>query len=201
MTDTLRVAMAQLNFVVGDIPGNVERILQAAKTARDQHQADMLLCSELALTGYPPEDLLLRPSLERRVEKALQQLKEGVQGIALVVGYPRYQDGKLYNMAGVILDGELIFEYAKQCLPNYQVFDEKRYFVAGTESGTFNFKGCRIGLSICEDIWHSEPVAQLKAQQAALILNLNASPFHAGKTHVRQQVLAQRAQESGAVIV
>ena len=200
MTDTLRVAMAQLNFVVGDIPGNVERILQAAKTARDQHQADMLLCSELALTGYPPEDLLLRPSLERRVEKALQQLKEGVQGIALVVGYPRYHNGQLYNMAGVILDGELIFEYAKQCLPNYQVFDEKRYFVAGTESGTFNFKGCRIGLSICEDIWHSEPVAQLKAQQAALILNLNASPFHAGKTHVRQQVLAQRAQESGAVI-
>ena len=201
MTDTLRVAMAQLNFVVGDIPGNVERILQTAKTARDQHQADMLLCSELALTGYPPEDLLLRPSLELRVDKALQQLKDGVKGIALVIGYPRYHNGQLYNMAGVILDGELIFEYAKQCLPNYQVFDEKRYFVAGTQSGTFSFKGCRIGLSICEDIWHSEPVAQLKAQQAQLILNLNASPFHAGKTHVRQQVLAQRAQESGAVIL
>lgn len=201
MTDTLRVAMAQLNFVVGDIPGNVERILQAAKTARDQHQADILLCSELALTGYPPEDLLLRPSLERRVDKALQQLKDGVQGIALVIGYPRYHNGQLYNMAGVILDGELIFEYAKQCLPNYQVFDEKRYFVAGTQSGTFSFKRCRIGLSICEDIWHSEPVAQLKEQQAQLILNLNASPFHAGKTHVRQQVLAQRAQESGAVIL
>ena len=200
MTDTLRVAMAQLNFVVGDIPGNVERILQAAKTARDQHQADLLLCSELALTGYPPEDLLLRPSLERRVDKALAQLKEGVQGIALVVGYPRYVKGQLYNMAGVIFEGELIFEYAKQCLPNYQVFDEKRYFVAGTESGTFSFKGCRIGLSICEDIWHTEPVVQLKAHDAQLILNLNASPFHAGKTHVRQQVLAQRAQESGAVI-
>ena len=201
MTDTLRVAMAQLNFVVGDIPGNVERILDAAKKALDQHKADILLCSELALTGYPPEDLLLRPSLERRIDKALQQLKDGVQGIALVVGYPRYESGKLYNMAGVIHNGDVIFEYAKQCLPNYQVFDEKRYFVSGTQSGTFIFKGSCIGLSICEDIWHSEPVAQLTAHNAELILSLNASPFHAGKTHIRQQILAQRAQESGAVIL
>lgn len=201
MTDTLRVAMAQLNFVVGDIPGNVDRILHAASLARDQHHADIMLCSELALTGYPPEDLLLRPSLERRIERALQRLKTELQGIALVVGYPRYQQDQLYNMAGVIDQGEIIFEYAKQCLPNYQVFDEKRYFVAGTQSGTFTFKGCRIGLSICEDIWHSEPVAQLKAHQAQLILNLNASPFHAGKTHVRQQVVVQRAIESGAAII
>lgn len=201
MTNTLRVAMAQLNFMVGDIPGNLQRILAAAAEARDQHQADLLLCSELALTGYPPEDLLLRPSLETRVEKALQQLKDELRGITLVLGYPRYQAGRLYNMAGVIHEGELIFEYAKQCLPNFQVFDEKRYFVAGSQSGTFNLKGCRIGLSICEDIWHSGPVGQLKDQGVELILNLNASPFHAGKTGLRQQVLAQRAQECGAPII
>ncbi|KGK41478.1 NAD synthetase [Nitrincola sp. A-D6] len=201
MTDTLRVAMAQLNFLVGDIPGNTDKILAAAVTARDQHQADVLLCSELAITGYPPEDLLLRPSLEPRIEKALQRLCQELQGITLVVGYPRYNEGRLYNMAGVIHQGELIFEYAKQCLPNFQVFDEQRYFVAGHQSGTFSLKGCRIGLSICEDIWHSTPVEQLKAQGAELILNLNASPFHAGKTGLRLQVLAQRAQECGAPII
>ena len=195
MSTPIRVVMAQLNLLVGDIPGNTGRIIDTALKARDELNADLVLFPELALTGYPPEDLLLRPSLELRVEEALQRILNAVQGITLVLGYPRYRDGALYNMAGVIRDGELVHEYAKQCLPNFQVFDEKRYFAAGHEPGLFEHRGVRIGLSICEDIWHTGPVEQLKGAGADLVLSLNASPFHVGKPAQRRDVLKQRAQQ------
>lgn len=195
MSTPIRVAMAQLNLLVGDIPGNTGRIIDTALKARDELQADLVLFPELALTGYPPEDLLLRPSIEQRVQAALEQIFAAVSGITLVVGYPRYCDGVLYNMAGVIRDGELMHEYAKQCLPNFEVFDEKRYFTAGREPGLFEHQGVRIGLSICEDIWHTAPVEQLKAAGAQLVLSLNASPFHIGKPEQRRDVLRQRVQQ------
>jgi NAD+ synthase (glutamine-hydrolysing) len=201
MSTPIRVVMAQLNLLVGDIPGNTGRIIDTALKARDELNADLVLFPELALTGYPPEDLLLRPSLELRVEEALQRILAAVSGVTLVLGYPRYREGALYNMAGVIRDGELLHEYAKQCLPNFQVFDEKRYFAAGHEAGLFEHKGIRIGLSICEDIWHTGPVEQLKAAGAELVLSLNASPFHIGKPAQRRDVLNQRAQQLGCPLV
>jgi NAD+ synthase (glutamine-hydrolysing) len=193
--------MAQLNLLVGDIPGNTGRIIDTALKARDELNADLVLFPELALTGYPPEDLLLRPSLELRVQEALQRILAAVSGVTLVLGYPRYREGALYNMAGVIRDGELLHEYAKQCLPNFQVFDEKRYFAAGDEVGLFEHKGIKIGLSICEDIWHTGPVEQLRAEGAELVLSLNASPFHIGKPAQRRDVLHQRAQQLGCPLV
>ena len=201
MSTPIRVLMAQLNLLVGDIPGNTSRVIETALKARDQHQADLVLFPELALSGYPPEDLLLRPSLELRIEQALQRILAEVRGITLVLGYPRYRDGALYNMAGVIRDGELIAEYAKQCLPNYQVFDEQRYFVAGDSPCVFEHQGVRIGLSICEDIWHSKPIEQLAELDVDLLLSLNASPYHIGKATQRAEVVAQRAQQLGAPVV
>jgi len=201
MSTPIRVVMAQLNLLVGDIPGNTGRIIDTALKARDELNADLVLFPELALTGYPPEDLLLRPSLEPRVQEALQRILAAVSGVTLVLGYPRYREGALYNMAGVIRDGELLHEYAKQCLPNFQVFDEKRYFAAGDEVGLFEHKGIKIGLSICEDIWHTGPVEQLRAAGAELVLSLNASPFHIGKPAQRRDVLHQRAQQLGCPLV
>ncbi len=201
MSTPIRVVMAQLNLLVGDIPGNTGRIIDTALKARDELNADLVLFPELALTGYPPEDLLLRPSLELRVQEALQRILAAVSGVTLVLGYPRYREGALYNMAGVIRDGELLHEYAKQCLPNFQVFDEKRYFAAGDEAGLFEHKGIKIGLSICEDIWHTGPVEQLRAEGAELVLSLNASPFHIGKPAQRRDVLNQRAQQLGCPLV
>ncbi|MBV0933886.1 NAD+ synthase [Marinobacterium weihaiense] len=201
MSTPIRVLMAQLNLLVGDIPGNTSRVIDTALKARDEHQADLVLFPELALSGYPPEDLLLRPSLEPRIEQALARIKAEVEGITLVLGYPRYVEGALYNMAGVIRDGELIGEYAKQCLPNYQVFDEQRYFVAGSQPGVFEHRGVRIGLSICEDIWHSAPTEQLAQADVDLVLSLNASPYHMGKPEQRADVVAQRAQQLQAPIV
>ncbi|MBR9885084.1 MAG: NAD+ synthase, partial [Oceanospirillales bacterium] len=201
MSNAIRVAMAQLNLLVGDIPGNTDRIIETAIRARDELAADLVLFPELALSGYPPEDLLLRPSLELRIDQALKALQEQVSGITLVVGYPRYRNGALYNMLGVIRDGKVLTEYAKQCLPNYQVFDEKRYFVPGDTPGVVELYGHKIGLSVCEDIWHSAPVEQLKAEGVSLILNINASPFHGGKPAVRTEVIGQQARIASCPIL
>lgn len=201
MTTHLRLAIAQLNFFVGDIQGNLEKITQAAAAARDELHADAIVFPELALTGYPPEDLLLRPSLQTRVEKALLQLRARVQGITVILGYPRKEQGCLYNMAGVFCDGELVTEYRKQILPNYQVFDEKRYFDAGTTGAVFNLKGVPLGVTICEDIWHRGPAMQAAHMGAKLIINLNASPFHKNKDEERKAVLAQRVTENAVPIL
>lgn len=191
----LHLILAQLNTLVGDIPGNTAKVLAAARTAVAQGQVDAIIFPELTLTGYPPEDLLLRPSLGLRIERALQELQVAQLPVALVVGYPRLKDGRLYNMAGVIADGKLVAEYAKQCLPNYQVFDEKRYFAAGDSPCVFDLKGVPTALSVCEDIWFAEPMAQAKAAGGRLMLNLNASPYHQGKQQEREAVIAQRSIE------
>ena len=197
----LHLILAQLNTLVGDIPGNTAKVLAAARTAMAQGQVDAVLFPELTLTGYPPEDLLLRPSLVLRIERALQELQTAQLPLALVIGYPRVKHGRLYNVAGVISGGKLVAEYAKQCLPNYQVFDEKRYFAAGDKPCVFDLKGIPTALSVCEDIWHPEPMAQAKAAGARLMLNLNASPYHQGKQHEREAVIGQRAQEGQMPVI
>ena len=197
----LQIIMVQLNTLVGDFDGNVDKILAAVERAEADYESPVLVFPELTLCGYPPEDLLLRPSMSRRVDAALARLCAEVGNAYAVVGYPRQLDGKLYNMAGVIHNGQLLAEYAKQCLPNYQVFDEKRYFAAGAEACVVDIGGVPVGLSICEDIWEAEPSRRAKQAGAALILNLNSSPFHRGKPVERQRLVAQRARENEIPVV
>lgn len=201
MTSTpLRFALAQADFLVGDIHGNIEKVLALACQARDELAADIVLFPELCLIGYPPEDLLLRSSVAGRIEQALSRLVE-VRGIYIVLGYPGQREGQLYNLAGVFSDGKCVAEYAKQELPNYQVFDEKRYFSRGHEAVVFDLKGRRLGLTVCEDIWHPAPAAAAKAAGAEILLNINASPFHHGKQAARVAVLAARARETGLPLI
>ncbi|RYY04772.1 MAG: NAD+ synthase [Gammaproteobacteria bacterium] len=198
---TLTIALAQLNTYVGDIPGNTQKVIQFAQRALNETSADAIVFPELTLTGYPPEDLLLRPSLDLRIERALNEIMAAKLPLAIIVGYPKRIDGALYNMAGVIQDGELIAEYAKQCLPNYQVFDEKRYFEAGNRPCVFMLKGTLAAITICEDIWFPEPMAQARDVGAQLMLNLNASPYHQGKQTQREMIVAARAQEGAMPVV
>lgn len=197
----LRIIMAQLDLLVGDIEGNRDCIIDAAIQARDEMAADAIVFPELSLTGYPPEDLLLRPGLQQRVLQAFEQIKLDVQGIAVVLGFPRPATGGLYNAAAVIQDGQVIGHYHKQHLPNYSVFDEKRYFTPGSEACVVPIKGIPVGLTVCEDVWQAGPVAEAVKKGARLILNLNASPFHINKGREREEVVAERVSEVGVPIV
>ncbi len=197
----LRVSLAQLNLLVGDVAGNTERVIEAARIARDEQQAHAVLFPELTLTGYPPEDLLLRPEFIRRVEQSLQHLCASVSGVDVVVGYPRCDEGRLFNAVGVIRDGEIIAEYYKALLPNYSVFDEKRYFEPGGDPCVVEIAGIPVGLTICEDIWFREPAARAAESGARVLFNLNASPFHSGKAPEREELLRKRAEENGLAIL
>lgn len=196
---SLKFQIAQLNFLVGDIEGNAQKIIDAAESAIGK--ADVIVFPELALTGYPPEDLLLRDHFIRRVERAIALIVARVNGIHLVVGYPLRRNDNLYNVAGVWRDGSILAEYAKHLLPNYSVFDEMRYFTSGHEAVTFELKGVRIGLTVCEDIWEPEPAAMSRAAGARILLNINASPFHLGKAPEREQLVQQRARENRLPII
>ncbi|MDJ0878798.1 MAG: nitrilase-related carbon-nitrogen hydrolase, partial [Halieaceae bacterium] len=195
------IIMAQINTLVGDFDGNVEQVLALVRQAEAESAAPVLVFPELTLCGYPPEDLLLRPSVERRVDAALATLCAGVDHAHVVIGYPRRRDGRLYNMAGVIHGGEVIAEYAKQYLPNYQVFDEKRYFETGDTACVVDIHGLPVALSVCEDIWEPGPIAQARAAGAGLLLNLNSSPFHRGKQQEREALVAERARDNSLPIV
>ena len=191
----LRVAMAQLNMLVGDIEGNAKKIIAAAQQARDALKADVIVFPELALTGYPPEDLLLRPGLHTRVLAALQTVNLKVRGIDVVLGYPRSALGGLYNAASLLRDGRVVATYHKQHLPNHSVFDEKRYFAAGSEPCVVAIKGVPVGLTVCEDIWQPGSVAQATAAGARCIININASPFHLHKGRERHVAVRERTVE------
>ena len=197
----LRIALAQLDLLVGDVPGNTERVIEAAHRARDDQQAHLILFPELTLTGYPPEDLLLRPEFIDRVEEGLARLCREVEGIELILGYPRRRDGVMYNAAGLIRDGGIAAEYYKALLPNYSVFDEKRYFEPGGEPCVVEVQGIPVGITICEDIWYRAPAARAASRGAQVLLNLNASPFHVGKAPEREELVQKRARESGLAIV
>ncbi|WP_342244859.1 NAD+ synthase [Pseudomonas sp. OTU5201] len=201
MRQSLRIVMAQLNLRVGDVQGNVERIIEEANAAREAWEADVIVFPELSLCGYPPEDLLLRSSMQRRIEHGLQRLRDEVRGIYLVVGYPWLEDEQRYNACAVIADGQLLATYYKQRLPNYRVFDEKRYFEPGHQPCVVDIKGVPVALSICEDIWFPEPMAQARAAGARLMLSLNASPFHLDKQLEREETLAERVAEGEMPVI
>lgn len=196
----MRLVIAQSNLLVGDIEGNCERVLAAAQQAVNEHQAELVVFPELALAGYPPEDLLLRPSLNTRVREALEKLQAETP-VALLLGYPAIRQGKRVNVAGFIAPGAAPVEYFKQCLPNYRVFDEKRYFQPGSDTCVVEFAGLRLALSVCEDVWHEAPVAAAAAARADLLLNINASPYRQTKQEERLQVVTEQARRHQLPIV
>ncbi|WP_333984842.1 NAD+ synthase [Burkholderia orbicola] len=202
---TFSICIAQQNFVVGDLDGNTQKIIAAAQQAHARG-ARLLLTPELALCGYAAEDLLLRPSFQQACDAAMQRLVEASSawsGLSLVIGHPQAVAGaqRRHNAASVVRDGELQATYAKQCLPNYAVFDEVRYFIPGTDNCVVEVDGLRVGLLICEDAWEHAPALAARAAGAQLLLVLNASPFHAGKQLQREAVLAERVRETGLPLV
>ena len=197
----LRVVMAQLDFLVGDIPGNTELVLEATRRASSEHQADIVVFPELCLTGYPPEDLLLRPSLEVRVNEALERLQAEKLDPVIVIGAPLRHGALLYNAAVVIDGGEITGRYFKRFPPNYQVFDEKRYFAEGRDVLTLDIRGVPVGITVCEDLWKEGPVEDCAAAGARLILNLNASPYDIDKQARRKALLERKSRENLVSIV
>ena len=192
----LRVAVAQFNATVGDLTGNVERILKCAADAKDRG-AQVLLTPELALCGYPPEDLLLRPDFYRACRRALDDLAGRVDGITLIVGYPEEHEGLRHNAATVIENGRVKAVYRKSRLPNYDVFDEKRYFDPGSEVCVVTLGGVRCGINICADIWEAGAAERAAEAGAELLLVLNASPCHLEKHQQRVEVLRERIAATG----
>ncbi len=201
MKKKLRITLAQLNFTVGDLSGNLEKHFQAAIKARDEQSADVIVFPELSLTGYPPEDLLLRPSFLHDAQSALKKFIAEIKGIYCVVGHPLSESHHLFNACSLIYDGKLIGHYTKQRLPNYGVFDEARYFTAGDTTCVLSIHGIPTGFVICEDLWKLEPVRQAAAKGAQLILAPNASPFESDKHEQRLSVLSKRAQHDHLPII
>ena len=196
----MKIALAQINCTVGDMTGNAAKIAQAARDARAAG-AGILLTPELALSGYPPEDLLLRDDFYAQVSAALNSLLEEACGITLVVGHPLKQDGYRYNAASVLRDGKIEAVYHKQQLPNDTVFDEERYFTAGTHSCVFEQDNVRFGINICADVWEAGTASHAAQAGAEVLLVLNASPFHLNKQAERYEVVRERIAESGLPVV
>lgn len=190
-TDQMTFAIIQTNFWVGDIAGNVKKMHALTLDAKARG-ADIVIFPELALVGYPPEDLLLRPTLGERVREAMAKLAE-IEGIVVILGYPHIDHHGTFNSAAILQDGSQKGFYHKQCLPNYGIFDEQRYFQKGRNQVLFDYKGVTIGLLICEDIWHDEPIQMLKQAGADLVIVINASPFEIGKQTARKSLLTQHS--------
>ncbi|AVZ80036.1 NAD+ synthase [Zoogloeaceae bacteirum Par-f-2] len=200
MTTTLSIAVAQLNFTVGDLAGNADRIIDALARARAEG-ADLLLTPELALSGYPPEDLLLRPDFYRACAREIQRILPHTRDITLVLGHPEAVDGQRFNAASVIRDGVVEAVYHKLLLPNYEVFDEERYFDAGSAACVFSLKGVRLGVNICADVWEPGPAELAREAGAELLLVLNASPYHMNKQTSRYAVMRERVAATGMPVL
>lgn len=208
----LRILIAQKNFLVGDVKGNTDIVLQtisahSSNTEQDEKKSqipvDIILFPELTLVGYPPEDLLFKDELYKRVQNSLNEIKQATARakLAVVVGHPMMQQGQRFNVISFIAEGEILQQYSKQALPNYSVFDEVRYFTPAEDSAVIEYQNNRIGLLICEDIWQEEPVTKLQALQPDLVLVTNASPFHQGQLLRRKQLLTHRAQQFNCPII
>ena len=197
---SLSIAVAQLNCTVGDLKANADRIIRALDQARSLG-ADLVLTPELALSGYPPEDLLLRPDFYRACACEVERIAEHTQGITLVLGHPEARHAKRYNAASVIRDGRILTTYHKHRLPNYEVFDEERYFDHGRAACVFELKGVKLGVNICADLWESGPAELARAEGAQVLLGLNASPYHMNKLQRRYEVLRERVGGTGLPVV
>ncbi|MEA0759822.1 NAD+ synthase [Xanthomonas campestris] len=199
---TLRIAMAQFDFPVGAVTQNTDRIIEYIAAARDEFDADIVLFPELAISGYPPEDLLLRPGFLAHCEQALARIAAATRGIVAVVGWPQSAGSVVYNAASVLREGRIEATYRKRELPNYAVFDERRYFDVDPDGDNcvVTVKGVQVGVVICEDLWFAEPLAKTVQAGAELVLVPNASPYERGKHAQRDALLAERTRESGAAI-
>ncbi len=199
---SIRIAMAQFDFPVGDVAGNTERIIEMIGQARDEYGAELVMFPELAVSGYPPEDLLLRPGFLYECEQAMGRIAAACRGVTAVVGWPQAAGAVVYNAASVLRDGLVEQTYRKRELPNYAVFDERRYFDVDPDGGScvFEVNGVPVGLLICEDLWFAEPLADTVRAGAQLVVVPNASPYERGKHAQRDAVLAARTRESGAAI-
>jgi len=192
----ITIALAQHDFLVGDIHGNLRNSKDQIASARTKG-ADLILFPELSLTGYPPEDLLLRPGFLRNAHGALDELIESVCGIDVVIGHPWEENGCRYNAVSWIRDGHLVGRYFKHILPNYAVFDEQRYFTPGSDPLVIDLKGARIGVIICEDAWELLSARRAKEQGAELLLVANASPYRDDKLEARKEMFAARHEDIG----
>ena len=194
------VALCQMRCAVGDIAGNARRMAAFARTARDRHGADLIAFPELAITGYPPEDLLLRADFVRRARAAVEGLAAQCPDIDMLVGLPWAEDGRLYNAVAWVHAGMIADLYRKQILPNYGVFDERRYFATGDAPLVRVVGGNAIGVTICEDLWEPGPVAHAVAAGAGIVINVNASPYHRDKDRLRLQVAGARVAQDGVTL-
>ncbi|HEY9150228.1 MAG TPA: NAD+ synthase [Gammaproteobacteria bacterium] len=197
MSSQLRIVMAQLDLRVGDIPGNARKVIAAIIRARDELQAQAIVFPELTLSGYPPEDLLLRAGFQLMVLEYLERVKREVQGIDVILGYPLEATGGRYNAASLLREGQVVATVQKRHLPNYSVFDEKRYFESGDGVCVTEIAGVPVALCICEDIWMADPCLRAQEAGARLLLTIHSSPFHKGKSGEREAVLRQRVTETG----
>lgn len=200
MSSSLRIAVAQFNFLVGGIEANTKKILEAIQAAK-QSQCELLVFPELALCGYPPEDLLLREDFKQQVNKALKNIQKASANIAILLGHPDYSKRGIYNAASFIQNKKIVSTYHKQYLPNYDVFDERRYFKPADSVGLIKLKELSIGILICEDLWHPAPILATKQAGAKLILCINASPFDETKAKQRINALEKNIQETGLPIL
>lgn len=199
-TSSLSIAVAQTSFLVGAIEDNAERMATLARQAKDKG-ADIIVFAELAITGYPPEDLLFRANIGKRVQNALNKLAGDVKDIVMIVGYPHIDHHGCFNSAAILHEGRQRGFYHKKILPNYSVFDEKRYFNEGKNTVCFDYKGQKIGLAICEDVWKKEPIAELKDAGADCVISIHSSPFEVSKQLQRKAILKARVEESSLPIL
>jgi NAD+ synthase (glutamine-hydrolysing) len=197
MTQSLRIALAQLDLLVGDVHGNGNRIIQAARHARAELRADLVLFPELSLSGYPPEDLLFHRGFRRQIESGLAKVREEVQDISVMLGFPEYLGTAIHNSAALISGGMVAAIHRKAELPNYKVFDEKRYFQAGAQPSVVDVRGLRCGLLVCEDIWVPEPAQLARSAGAELLIVINASPYEIHKQRERESVARARVLDVG----
>ena len=201
MGESLRIALAQLNLLVGDVKGNAARTIQCARAAHEAHGADVVALPELTLSGYPPEDLLFHRGFRRQIEAGLEEVCRQVPGPCVIVGYPEYTRSTIYNSAAFIAGGAIGAIHRKAELPNYKVFDEKRYFHAGAQPTVVECKGFRVGLLVCEDAWEPEPAQLARSDGAELLIVINASPYERNKQRERESVIRARATDVGLPLV
>ena len=197
---SIRMVLGQLNLAVGNIPGNTKKIIAAIEKASND-KADIIIFPELSICSYPPEDLLLRPAFNKSIESALKKITMAAKDIHVILGYPLKKEEKLYNACSLIHDKKIKHTYSKRYLPNYGVFDEKRYFTPGDKPCLFEIKDSIAALSICEDIWVSKPTEDAASANAKILFNINASPYEKNKTADREQIISKRASQSNIHIV
>jgi NAD+ synthase (glutamine-hydrolysing) len=197
----LRIALGQLNLLVGDIAGNAKRIVAASERACSELDADLLVLPELTLSGYPPEDLLFHRGFRAQVEKGLATVRGAKTSCGVLMGFPEYAGSQIYNAAALIERGEVRATHRKSCLPNYKVFDEKRYFKSGSQPTVVDYRGTRLGVLICEDIWEPEPAQLARSAGAELFVVLNASPYEIHKQRNREDIVRRCVRDVGLPVV